>query len=89
MDDEPMQLVTSYFPADLVSNTDIARKTDISPGQIDAIFIRELGRTPTQMVDELTARMPTPNEAEIASAPSGHTGDRPAPNLLRPGWRTN
>jgi GntR family transcriptional regulator len=79
MDDQPMQWVTSHFSADLVGGTAIAKPANISPGRIDAVFISELGRTPSRIVDELTTDMPMTDEVRRLQLMQG----TPVVRLLR------
>lgn len=78
IDNQPMQLVTSYFSATLVGRTAIARSENISPGRIDSVLV-ELGREPRRLVDELIARMPGPDEVRHLRLLPG----TPVVNILR------
>lgn len=62
LDDEPVQLVDSYWPASLANGTPIAEPTDLTPGRIDAVLKERHGIEPITFVDELIVRMPTPEE---------------------------
>jgi GntR family transcriptional regulator len=62
LDDEPVQLVNSYWPASLAEGTPIAESAELKPGRIDAVLKERHGIEPTTFVDELTVRMPTPEE---------------------------
>ncbi|MEU6483484.1 GntR family transcriptional regulator [Streptomyces sp. NPDC046887] len=62
VEDQPVQLATSYLPAELVRDTAIARP-DTGPGGTYA-RLAELGLSPDRFVEELRARMPAPDEAE-------------------------
>ena len=59
-DDEPTELATSYLPWDLASGTKMA-ETDPGPGGIYA-RLEELGHELGRFTEEVTARMPTPEE---------------------------
>ncbi|MFE0100071.1 GntR family transcriptional regulator [Streptomyces sp. NPDC059009] len=69
VDGEPVQLATSYFPADLVRETCIAQP-DSGPGGAYA-RLAEAGAAPVDFTEELRARMPSPEEAEQLALPSG------------------
>ncbi|WP_405912219.1 GntR family transcriptional regulator [Streptomyces sp. NBC_00963] len=62
VDEKPVQLATSYLPAELVRETRIAQP-DPGPGGTYA-RLAELGAAPAGFTEELRARMPSPEEAE-------------------------
>jgi hypothetical protein len=61
-DDEPLQLGNSYYPSTIVQNLKIMNPADIKEGT-DQI-LEDLGYIPTRYEDEITWRMPTPDETE-------------------------
>jgi GntR family transcriptional regulator len=63
VDGEPAQLAATYFPAEIAEGSIIAGPEDVSPGRIDADLKNRLGIEPVRFGDELTARMPTVEEA--------------------------
>jgi GntR family transcriptional regulator len=62
IDGEPVQLADSYFDAELVSGTPVADPENITPGRIDTELRKRFNLVPRRFLDELTARMPTPDE---------------------------
>lgn len=69
-DDEPVELSASYFPYDLAAGTQLATDHPLPTGVLRYIE-DELGRAYRHVSEELTARMPTADEAaalEISSA---------------------
>ncbi|WP_393916293.1 GntR family transcriptional regulator [Halostreptopolyspora alba] len=62
LDGRPMQLATSYLPAELVAGTAIG-EPDTGPGGIYA-RLGELGHPPAHFTEEIRVRMPTPGETE-------------------------
>lgn len=80
VDDEPVQIGTTYIPWDIASGSALA--TDVHPGA-GSIYERfaELGHTITKAREEVTARMPRPQETRTLTIPVGvpvlevlHTG---------------
>jgi DNA-binding GntR family transcriptional regulator len=65
---EPKQLATSYLPAALVRGTQMA-EADTGPGGIYD-RLEELGHRPLRWTEAVTARMPTPEEAEALRLPA-------------------
>jgi GntR family transcriptional regulator len=63
LDGRPMETATSYIPADLASGTPIAEPNP-GPGGIYA-RLEEYGHTLERFVEDVTARMPTPEEARL------------------------
>jgi GntR family transcriptional regulator len=61
LDGEPFNLNDSYFPLDLVSESEILRPDDITRGANEVLA--ELGYRQVRALDELYVRMPTPDEA--------------------------
>ncbi|WP_030897675.1 GntR family transcriptional regulator [Streptomyces sp. NRRL F-5126] len=62
VDGEPVQLATSYLPADLVRDSPAAR-AETGPGGLYA-RLGELGLEPAGFTEELRARMPDPSESD-------------------------
>jgi GntR family transcriptional regulator len=69
LDGRPVETAVSYIPADLAQGTQIA---DPNPGP-GGIYARleDLGHTLDRFTEEVTARMPTPDEARLLSLPPG------------------
>jgi GntR family transcriptional regulator len=68
IDGEPVQLQTSWFSAALVVGTPLARSRFLKAGTFATL--RAIGRPPARISEELTAGLPTAEEAEIlGSAP--------------------
>jgi GntR family transcriptional regulator len=65
----PLQLATSYLPADLVAGTPLGA-VDTGPGGIYA-RLEDMGLTLTWGPDIVSARMPTPGEADLLQLPTG------------------
>jgi GntR family transcriptional regulator len=60
LDGQPVELATSYIPADLARGTKIA-ELDTGPGGIYA-RLEEMGHRLDELVEEVSVRMPTPDE---------------------------
>ncbi|MBW3605320.1 MAG: GntR family transcriptional regulator [Actinobacteria bacterium] len=60
---EPVEMSASYFPHDLAADSDLATDQPLASGVLRYIE-DELGRTYHHIQEELTARVPTPAEAE-------------------------
>ncbi|MFN2494665.1 MAG: GntR family transcriptional regulator [Pseudonocardiaceae bacterium] len=69
VDDRPVQQATSFLPLDLVEGTRIT-EPDTGPGGVLARLV-ELGHTPAEFSETLTARMPTPEEVAELEMPPG------------------
>ncbi|WP_075742097.1 MULTISPECIES: GntR family transcriptional regulator [Actinoalloteichus] len=69
VDDEPVQLATSYFPADLVDGSTIT-EADTGPGGSYA-RLRDLGHEPVRFREELRARVPDSEEAAALGLTQG------------------
>ena len=69
LDGRPVETAVSYIPADLASGTPIA---DPNPGP-GGIYARleEAGHTLGRFTEEVTARMPDPDEARALALPPG------------------
>lgn len=66
---EPVQCATSYLPADLVRGSAIEQE-DTGPGGTYA-RLADLGHRPTRFVEEVRARMPSPDESDRLSLAEG------------------
>jgi GntR family transcriptional regulator len=60
-DDQPLQLGDSYYPLDIVQDSEIMNDADIKRGTDQVL--EELGHVPTRYEDEITWRMPSSDEA--------------------------
>ena len=60
LDDAPVQLVDSYYPADIADGTALARSARIRGGAPS--LLAELGHRPAESVERIVARMPTVEE---------------------------
>ena len=69
LDGRPVETAISYIPADLARGTPI---TDPNPGP-GGIYARieELGHTLERFTEEVSARMPTPEETRVLALPPG------------------
>lgn len=79
-DDEPVQLGITYIPWALVEGTPLASQVNTGHGSIYGRFA-DLGHRITRAREEISARMPRPEEAATLSVPPGvpiievlHTG---------------
>ena len=79
-DDEPLQIGITYIPWPIARGSVLATKAKTGAGSIYARFA-ELGHDITRVREEITARMPRPDEIEILAVPPGvpviellHTG---------------
>ncbi|MFG3099732.1 GntR family transcriptional regulator [Streptomyces sp. NPDC048182] len=73
VNDEPMQLVDGYYPADLFAGTEVAEPRKIRGGVSRVIEDPKgpIKERITQFVEDLEIRMPTPEEAESLVIPPG------------------
>ncbi|NUW40524.1 GntR family transcriptional regulator [Nonomuraea rhodomycinica] len=62
VDGQPYNTNDSYFPRDLVANSEIARPGDIARGANRVL--EELGHEQVRVIDDIWARMPNQEEAE-------------------------
>ncbi|MEU8247680.1 GntR family transcriptional regulator [Nonomuraea sp. NPDC048916] len=69
IDDRPVQLATSYFPAHLVEGSAITLP-DTGLGGVYA-RLRDLGLSPAHFTEEVRARMPAPRETQLLDLPGG------------------
>jgi GntR family transcriptional regulator len=79
-DDEPMQVGVTYIPWEIADGSVLAYTDALGPGDLYARF-EDVGHLITHTREEVTARMPTPEEAEGLQVPDGvpildvlHTG---------------
>jgi GntR family transcriptional regulator len=66
---QPVQLATSYLPAALARGTVLA-EADTGPGGIYD-RLEEMGHGPLTWHEAVSARMPTPTEADLLDLPPG------------------
>ncbi len=69
VDGGPWSLQDSYYPMDLAEGTELMSPTDIPRGTTRVLA--ERGHSQVGYVDELTTRMPTPEEAAALQLGSG------------------
>ena len=79
-DDEPVQLGLTYAPWNEVADSAVGTSADLGPGSLYARFA-DLGHEIMRVREEVTARMPTPDETRGLAIPDGvpvldvlHTG---------------
>jgi len=60
-DHQPVEIATSYYPASFAASTALADPGKIKGGAV--AVLAGLGRNPSYVVEALTARWPTPEEA--------------------------
>ncbi len=82
IDGEHWSIETSYYPLDLVKDTDLMKREDIKRGTIEVLA--EEGHRQVGYIDRVTAREPTPEEAEYFGL---DLYSRPAVPVLEV-WRT-
>ena len=80
IDDEPLQIGTTFIPWSIAGGTVLASKAKTGRGSIYE-RMAELGHTITRVREEIAARMPTPTETATLAIPPGvpviellHTG---------------
>ena len=69
VDDEPNSLSSSYFPLDIVRDSEIVNPQDIIRGANKVLD--ELGHAQVRYLDRITARMPTPDEIDALHIGAG------------------
>ena len=69
LDHDACSVADSYYPYDLVKDTAIMEPHDIKPGAI--ALLAERGWVQNRYVDEVSTRMPTPDEARRLGLSSG------------------
>ncbi|MFD7022927.1 GntR family transcriptional regulator [Promicromonospora sukumoe] len=62
LDDRPVELVDSYYPASIAGGTRLAEVSKIPGGAV--AHLTSLGHAPRRVVEDVTARLATPAEAE-------------------------
>jgi len=77
IDDEPVELVASYYPADIALGTAIAERRRIRGGT--PVLLAELGYPPRLSIDRVSARVPTQEQVTALSLP----GNLPVLRTLR------
>lgn len=69
VDGDPHNLADTYYPMDIADGTPIMKPNDVTQGII--ALMREMGHVQVRYVDELTWRMPTPDESRQLDIPVG------------------
>ncbi len=69
-DGEPIELVSSYFPAGLVDGTELANPDPLSGGTRAHLEARKKVRF-DHVTERVSARLPEPSEAELLDLPAG------------------
>ncbi|MEU1512951.1 GntR family transcriptional regulator [Streptomyces sp. NPDC005811] len=69
-DGEPVELVSSYFPADLVDGTELGSAEPLSGGTRAHLEARKKVRF-DHVTERVSARLPEPAEAELLELPDG------------------
>ena len=67
IDDEPAELVRSYYPLDIARGTPLMDRRRIKGGT--ATLLRQLGHAPHHCVDRVAARVPTQEQFETLRLP--------------------
>jgi GntR family transcriptional regulator len=70
VDDEPVQFGITYIPVQIAGDSPLANERSLGRGSIYARF-EELGWPVTNIREEISARMPTPDEAGALQMPPG------------------
>lgn len=68
IDDEPAELVTSYYPLSVARGTPLANRRRIKGGT--PALLTELGHPPRRSVDRVSARVPTQEQFQALRLPS-------------------
>ncbi|MGW0939574.1 GntR family transcriptional regulator [Streptomyces sp. NPDC002666] len=69
VDDEPVELVASYYPLEIARNTPMAERRKIPGGT--PTLLAELGYPPRLSVDRVSARVPTQEQYQALRLPGG------------------
>ena len=69
VDERPSALADTWYPADLVAGSEIAQPGDVKRGTNQVLA--ELGHEVVRRTDEISARMPTPVEAQTLQIAGG------------------
>lgn len=77
LDDEPAELVWSYYPVELARGTRLADRRKIRGGS--PTLLAEMGYPPREQVDEVAARQATTEEYQLLEIP----GDVPVIEIFR------
>ncbi|WP_406211633.1 GntR family transcriptional regulator [Streptomyces decoyicus] len=77
IDDEPVELVSSYYPLEIARGTAIEKRQKIRGGT--PVLLAELGHPPRLSVDRVSARVPTQEQFTALRLP----GDLPVLRTLR------
>jgi GntR family transcriptional regulator len=64
LDGDPFELSESHFPAHFAEGTVVASTENVSPAVIDRDLKERHGLEPARYLDELTVRMPLPDEVK-------------------------
>lgn len=83
VDGQPWSLQDSYYPMEVAAGTELLSPTDIPRGTTRVL--QELGHPQVGYVDELSTRMPTPEEASALQLRRG----TPVLVYIRTGWSPN
>lgn len=70
VDDEPVQLGIMYIPVEIAGDSPLATETKLGSGGVYARF-EELGWPVARIREEISARMPSPDEATSLLMPPG------------------
>ncbi|MGX1757562.1 GntR family transcriptional regulator [Streptomyces lydicus] len=77
IDDEPVELVSSYYPLEIARGTDLTKRQKVKGGT--PVLLAELGYPPRLSVDRVSARVPTQAQFTALRLP----GDLPVLRTLR------
>ncbi|MER0480131.1 GntR family transcriptional regulator [Streptomyces sp. Edi2] len=77
IDDEPVELVSSYYPLEIAHGTALTKRQKVKGGT--PVLLAELGYPPRLSVDRLSARVPTQEQFTALQLP----GDLPVLRTLR------
>lgn len=69
LDGKPHNLADTFYPADIAEGTRIALPADVPEGVIN--YMRTLGHVQVRGEDDVTARMPSPEEGRVLRIPKG------------------
>ncbi|MFE3865979.1 GntR family transcriptional regulator [Streptomyces goshikiensis] len=67
LDDEPTELVHSYYPANIARGTALTHRRRIKGGS--PTLLAEMGYRPADAVDRVSVRIPTPEEVRLLELP--------------------
>lgn len=68
VDDEPYQLSSSYFPQQIAEGTLLMEQGDVA---VNGGILRHIGHPQARVRDQISIRMPTPEEARRLDIPEG------------------